>query len=246
MRSCKRVVSLLFVFIALFCFIPVSAFATDGTETLKLNTWYDMKGYSSNQVYKIKISTDTVLIANWKNNTETDNYASINVYADKECQKTVGNNLMGLKAKVSGSSGIVLYSGTYYIKMIDFNVEKKVKVKFQKKQVKSINKPNYCLATAISLKAKKKAVFAQTIQNNYQRWYRIKLTKNQVISIYGNFKYMNSCVLYDSNFNTIRYTEGNDGIVTDGIQTKGTYYLVMYDNISGLLKAGRYYSVFWK
>ena len=136
-----------------------------------------------------------------------------------------------------------MYPGTYYIKMYDG--KEKAQVRITKKTVKSINKQNYCARKAINLSKKKKVQFAQSKKDNYTRWYKIKITKNQSFSIYGYDGWYN---LYDSNFNEIRCREDYDTsvITTDGIQPKGTYYLALYDYVSSLLTTGKCYSIYWK
>ena len=155
-------------------------------------------------------------------------------------------SFLGSNEPAQGKEYFVLYKGTYYLKMYDW--DKKVKVKFTSKEVAPINKPNYCMSKAINLKAGKTATYAQTRKNNYPRWYKIKLTSPQTIKVYYTYRYIMhlNYELYDSNFNEIRTSRTDYGFQTDGVQAKGTYYLVTKNYISDVLTTGRYCSLYWK
>ncbi len=244
MKQSRRIVALLLALIIVSALLPVSSFAAYKYQNLKFNQWYKLKDYDYDKydtVYKIRVTADTAIIMNWKNQKDDDVYATI--YSDKECDESVEDILDSNKS--SGQNGVVLYPGTYYLRMHDD--KETTQVKFIKKSVKSINKPNYCLQNAISLKAKKQVEFAQTQKQNYDRWYKIKLTKSQKITITTN-KIPESYYIYDSNLNEIRCkgNSSNHTITTYGNQSKGTYYIVFYDNVSELYDNGHYHIFSWK
>ena len=111
------------------------------------------------------------------------------------------------------------------------------------------NKPNYCIQNAIQIKANRKAEFAQTKNQCYKRWYKIKLNKRQKITIpVVTSRFNLDCSLYDSNLNYIKCKENESThtITTYGEQAKGTYYLVFEDDFSELLDKGCYYGFYWK
>lgn len=240
MKHYQRIVVTLLVITTLLAVVPVSAFAAYRVEALKFNQWYSLKeGVKS--VYKVKVSSDTIIIATWKNN-HGDAHAAI--YTDKECDEDSLYYYVGYGSPVSGSDGVVLYPGTYYIYMYDN--DNKVQIKFAKKSNR-INKQNYCIGKAILMTKNKKYEFSQTKNGNYKRWYKIKLAKSQIITITGYEEY--DYTLYDSNFNEIncKYSKKNNTITTRGKQPKGIYYLALREeDLDSILDKGYYYSIYWK
>lgn len=243
MRRNKKISAILLVIIFVLTLLPISAFAEYRYESLQYNKWYKLQDlWGTMTIYKVKVSTDTVMMINWKNYNSEDNWGYGAFYTDRECDYSIGDSFLGFEKQSTGTKGVVLYPGTYFLRMYDG--KEKAQIRITKKTVKSMNKSNYCLQNAITLKAKKKAEFAQTRKNNYYRWYKIKLKKTQTVSIVGNIDWYD---LYDSNFNEIHCSRtGDDVIKTDGMQSPGTYYLVLYDYISSLIRAGKYYRVYWE
>lgn len=243
MRQSKRIFALLLVFITVLTLLPITASASYRYEALKFNSWYRLKDLSNTTtVYKLKVTTDTVIVVNWKNYNSDDHFGYGAFCTDKECDYSVGEIFLGFDCPRSGNTGMVLYRGTYYLMMYDGG--NTAQVKFTKKDVKSTNKQNYCLQNAVLLKAGKKAEFAQTKKYNYHRWYKIKLTKSQPITLYGNILWYD---IYDSNFNEIRSSwKGDNVISTEGTQSKGIYYLALHDYPSSLITSGKYYNFYWK
>ena len=242
MKRCRRTLFVMLVAITLISILPVSAFASYKVEPLKYNYWYSLKEDVST-VYKVKVTADTILTVNWKNNRGE---SSVIVYPDKECnESSIYRYLDSDYSKSSGTNGTVLYRGTFYIYMDDY--DNKAKVKFSKKP-NTINKQNYCISKAITMTKNKKYEYSQSKNINYKRWYKIKLTKSQEISIVGydrGYDY----TLYDSNFNRIncKYSENSRTITTRGKQPKGIYYLALHEeDLDYLMDKGYYYSIYWK
>ena len=118
-------------------------------------------------------------------------------------------------------------------------------VKFSAIKAVAVNKPNYCLGRAITVKAGKKVEIAQTKRDNYYRWYRIKLPNTQSITFSGLNKY--DFTLYDRNLNEISCSNRGDVCVTQGMQPKGAYYLeVNRAYLSDLAQKGEYTAFSWK
>lgn len=250
MKYTHRIIALILVIIMLLTILPFSALASYKYELLNLNKWYKLKDYSSDMtVYKMKVSTDTVCTFNWKDYGGSNYSFEIYFYTDKACKNQIAN--FSSVDQKSGSKSLVMYPGTYYIEMFDSAENSNTKVKVTEKTVSSINKPNYCLTRAITLAKKKKAEFAQTKKEYYPRWYKIKLSKSQAISIFGygdGWEYggESNYELYDDNYNEIR-CEMNDGVITTyGVQKKGTYYLVLSSYLSDLLHTGKCFKIYWK
>lgn len=245
MKHSQKAVLLMLVLISVLAILPVPAFATYKYEALQFDKWYALDAYSDSMtVYKLKITDDTIVYVNWKDYDDSDdNWGYGEFYRDKKCQQPVSlGGMNSFLTEKSGRRGFALYKGTYYVQM--FDRARRAKAIFSKKRTNVINKPNYCLSNALHVKRRKKIEIAQTKANNYDRWYKIVLTKKQKITISGDFRQydiINSCDLYDSNFNSIRCTYTDGTVETDGKQPKGTYYLVVKDSIYTLLEQGKYY-----
>lgn len=247
MRRSRRIVALLLALIIVSALLPVSSLAVYKYQNLKFNQWYRLQkaelddDYEYNlTIYKVKVTTDTLIMVNWKNQVKDSAYASIHSEkgcTDEELFWLIGNG-------DAGSRGIVLYPGTYYIRMYDDN--NKTQVKFTKKSIASVNKPNYCLQKSITLKANKKAALVHTKKYNYDHWYKIKLPKNKKVTFFFN-DLPGWYVFYDSNLNEIRCKENNSNntITTYGVQSKGTYYIVLGISVSDVLDKGRYHEFYW-
>jgi len=243
MKQSRKAVLFILTAIFILSLFPAGCLAVYKVQPLKTNQWYSLQDSSGDMpVYKIKVSSDTVLIVEWRKYKTDGNFAYGSICADRACNNEVAS-FLGISVPGSGTTGCVLYPGTYYIRMYDGN--EKAQVRINKKPAKSVNRQNNCVGKAIGLSKNKKAEFAQSRNDNYTRWYKIRLTKEQPISIYG---YDSWYELYDSNFNEIRCTADyeNGVITTDGIQSKGTYYLALHDYISSLLRAGKYCRIYWK
>lgn len=242
MRNCRKAAALMIFVIILVTLLPMSACASNKVEPMKYNYWYILKDDIST-VYKVKVTADTLFVVNWTNNRGG---SYVTVYPDKECEENSIYNILGDDYSMnSGTKGLVLYRGTYYIYMKDY--DNKVKVKFLKK-ANTINKQNYCISKAITMTKNKKYEYSQSKKINFTRWYKIKLTKSQEISIVG-YDSEYGYKLYDSNFNTVncKYSEKNRTITTRGKQPKGIYYLSLYEkDLDSLMDKGYYYSIYWK
>ena len=133
-----------------------------------------------------------------------------------------------------------------------YDDKQKTQVKITKKSIKSINKNNYCIGKAITMSKNKKYDIAQTINENYRRWYKISLPKTQELTIYGySMDEMNDgfYALYDSNYNELGcvYNYNKKTIKARGKQKKGTYYFVVYEcSFREIADNGKYYSIGWK
>ena len=245
MKLNQRFLSL--VIIILLALLPASAFASNASsiasnkvETLNFGQWYELK--EDDEVYKVNIKADTVIIADWKNQ-KGEGFVSI--YPDRDCNEDRIYSLLDSDDATSGSDGVVLYSGIYYIKMGDW--DEKASVRFTQRTANTINKPNYCKNKAITMKKNKKYMVSQTKKENYKRWYKIKLTGSQIISITG-YGY-NSYALYDKNLNRIncKVNEKTATISTRGKQPSGTYYFVINEeDLEDILDKGWFYTLSWK
>ena len=242
MNRSRKLVALILAVLLLVATLPAAGLADSfKVQALKLNQWYSLRPYSDNMtIYKLKVTGDTVVSFNWKD-INTEGWSSFSIYRDKTCNDQLTYH--GIYEAASGSGAFVLYSGTYYIQM--FDSEERGKVKFSTKKAVTVNKPNYCMSRAITVKAGKNVEIAQTKSDNYYRWYRIKLPQTQSITFNGLEQY--DFTLYDRNLNEISCSDHGDACVTQGLQPKGTYYLeIDRAYLSDLAQKGEYTAFSWK
>ena len=243
MNHTRKLFALMLAVLLLLAALPAAGLADSfKVQSLKLNQWYSLQDYSGNMtIYKLKVTGDTIVSINWKNIKTNNNFAYLSINRDKSCDDTIASS--GIYDTSSGTLGYVLYPGTYYIQMYDG--KESGKVKFSTKKPVTVNKPNYCMGKAITVKAGKKVEIAQTKRDNYYRWYRIKLPKTQSITFSGLEQY--GFTLYDRNLNEISCSKRGDVCVTQGMQPKGTYYLeVNRAYLSNLAQKGVYTAFSWK
>lgn len=130
----------------------------------------------------------------------------------------------------SKTQKFAIEKGTYYFKV---DGAAKIKYKFTKEPYKT----NYCANKAILLKKNKTVDIVNTPNNTYDRWYKIKLTKKQVLKYWvkdANGVSVDVAV-YDSNMAPIYMTGDNEDTTlyrSHGKLKKGTYYVC----ISGYIK----------
>ena len=242
MNRTRKLVALMLAVLLLLATLPAAGLADSyKVQPLKLNQWYSLRDYSnSTTIYRIKVTGDTIVFFNWKG-IKTDTLAYIRVNRDKSCNDEIAH--YDISEAASGSGAFILYSGTYYIWMYD-NKESG-KIKLGTKKAVTVNKPNYCMSKAITVKASKNVEIAQTKSDNYYRWYRIKLPKTQSITFSGLNQY--DFTLYDRNLNEISCSNRGDVCVTQGMQPKGTYYLeISRAYLSDLAQKGEYTAFSWK
>ena len=238
MNRTRKLIALMLAVLLLLTTLPAAGLVDSyKVETLKLNQWYRFQDYDEHMtIYRLKVSGETVLNYSWKNGHD----AYLSVYRDKACEDEVTYTYI---EETTGSSAFVLYSGTYYIRLYDYS--ERNTIKFSAKKVATVNKPNYCLGKAITVKAGKKVEIAQTKSDNYYRWYRIKLSKTQSITFSGIWQY--GFTLYDRNLNEISCSNRGDVCVTQGLQPKGTYYLeINRASLYELSETGKYTAFSWK
>lgn len=242
MNHTRKLVALMLAVLLLLATLPTAGLADSfKVQTLKLNQWYNLRPYSDNMtIYKLKVTGDTIVSFNWKD-INTEGWSSIHIYRDKTCNDQLAYH--SIYEATAGSGGFVLYSGTYYIQMYDG--KESGQVKFSTKKAVTVNKPNYCMSKAITVKARKKMEIAQTKSDNYYRWYRIKLSNTQSITFSGLKHY--DFTLYDRNLNEISCSDREDVCVTQGMQPKGTYYLEVHRAyLSNLAQKGEYTAFSWQ
>ena len=149
----------------------------------------------------------------------------------------------------SAKQTFVVEKGTYHITNCKDN--KPVRLKYSIKKIQSQNQSNYRKSKAVILKKNKNLSVLQTFDENYYRWYKIKVTKTQKIRIIGkrtstvgeiNNKAVSVATwtayghllmdypfgdlfIYDSKGKLVECKNAKDGIITQKAVSKGTYYI---------------------
>jgi len=240
MKRNQRILALMLVIITLFTLLPVSALASSKVQTLKFGKWYNKLDELSDDgnteiIYKIEMKTDSPIKVDIKSS------AFIFLYRDKECKYKIREWYRDDTDEI-----VILYRGTYYAKMYNLYPQQEAAIRISAKKMK--NKPNYCARKAITMAKNKVYQIGQTLNENYVRWYKIKLTKSQVISIIKDIPYFRITV-YDSDFESIdcKYNDETHILATRGRQPKGTYYISIGEDVFDSLKYfGKYYTLSWK
>ena len=163
-------------------FLPIKAEAATWKQ-ITPGTGIALTNYNSGTYYyKLSLKEDSFVKVHWNGNADFDYYGY--VYKDSNFTKSLGSIYANT---ATGDRYIALKRGTYYVKMYDgFSKTPTVRVSFNVTTSASLDKGNYCASKAASLKASTKVTVAQTPNYNYTRWYKVKLTKNQKLTIYSS------------------------------------------------------------
>ena len=156
---------------------------------------------------------------------------------------------MEIFSPASGKDGFVLHSGTYYVGI--FNVIKGAKVKFSTVKASPLRKTNTTKAKAISLSSGKKAEIIIDKKNKSARWYKLKLTKKQALSLYINrnhYMYEGELTLYNSKLKKVALKEDweKQRYVSKSKLDKGTYYVKVTADSDLFPDCGAYCRLYWK
>ena len=258
MKLAKKALVLLLVLATLVSVIALPAEAATSSITVTSGKTYSLKtNYSYNSsgdrvknktYYKLTLDADSVVKVAWSKNTADK--ASIIFYSNSARDKTV--RYVNTYEKTSGSENLALKKGTYYLDMYDgysnSDYTATTKVTITVTPATEINKSNYCKAKASSLSKDTYVTVAQTPNYSYARWYKIKLTAKQVVTIYTNDNMGYKVRLYDASMNRISCTSGSKKVVSQDKLASGTYYIYVTDttSFSGQGRLGEYIRLKWK
>lgn len=110
---------------------------------------------------------------------------------------------------------------------------------------------NYCRARATSLKAGAKTGIFFTCGYEYDRWYKVSLTRNKTITV--TFKqldtgsdYQNGFNIYDSQGDEVNCPELTKTSYRTGTLRKGTYYIRVWRDLYENEYFGRIVQVMWR
>ncbi len=192
--------------------------------TAKQNTWYTPKTIDSkwngsdfvwtNYRYKITVPAGSYVRVTFKSD---DGW--IEIYKTLAGQKEIMN--VGSSSDSVKTYNFVLPKGTYFLRGYE-------KYRFKYQFIKYKNKANYKASKAVWLKAGKKTAVVQSRGHNYDRWYKIKLTKKKRVTVWGP----EDVAIYDAKHQYVRVTkdynaDGNKHSSYDKLKA-GTYYIRVF------------------
>ena len=222
MKQMQRTVALVLALVVVMAAFSTGALAADSyrVETLKKGTWYKLpSGSSDNTIYKLALSTDSIVTVKWKGNKTGE--AILYFYPNTKCDDYIKHCIYDKEP--SGSEMVPLTKGTYYIQMYEYKEEPTTQVKVTVQ--KAVNQNNYCRAKAVSLKPNKTVKIAQTADYCYDRWYRIRLNSKKTVTITTNEGNADYIRLYDSKMQRVDCTSGSRKVITEDPIKKGTYFI---------------------
>jgi len=220
MKQTSRVFALLLAALLLLAVIPAPSLAAARIVTMQKDYWYGLKSVKKDSTYyKLNLSSDSIVTVYWRNVNE---WAGVTFYSRASgsagiCEASIHER--------NGSAAVALAKGTYYIRM-GYDGEKGSSIPQVRVIVKKpVNKANYSKSKAVALSANTKVRIAQTDNNSYDRWYRIKLTKKKVVTLKAPQHYTSSILLYNSKSEKIACKRGEYKIVSKNALSAGTYYI---------------------
>lgn len=199
----------------------MSAFASSDYKysALKADKWYNLKEEYPKTVYKVKISDTSIVTINWRGNKNGEFHVVF--YADKACSNEAYSTYYIHDTK--GLEGFSLSRGTYYVLMENNAGVKSLQAKIR--ITKAVDKGNYSKAKAVSLAANRTVQIAQSPDCCYTRWYRIKLTKKQSVTITTSDYDANKVFMFGADMKLIKCAKGDSKVVTDNNLSAGTYFI---------------------
>ena len=226
MKISKTIIILL-MSCMLFSVIPMHAQAATKKiyKTIVSGKSFNVKDVTSTDnttVYKLSLKHDSIVKIN-------HNYyggLTTSLYYDKELKK--GRDYFD---DIFNNAKITMASGTYYFVFKPYDASANIKFTITP-YTKYKDRKNYSRATSYKLKTKTWETVTQTPNNNYVRWYRISLTKNQVIHVNRPKNSSLEIKLYNSRMEApeiFSYTN-KDLFITQDKQPKGTYYIKVSEN----------------
>lgn len=242
MKRIQRTAALLLALLMILAACSTAALAATNYKviTLKKGTWIKLPYGNTDKIYKLVLSSDSIVTVNWKDNKNDYGYAYL--YPDTKCEESI-TDLIDYEG-AAGTRFVALSKGTYYIRMYDYAEKPTTQIKVTVQ--KAINKANYCRAKAIALKPNVTVKIAQTPDYNYDRWYKITLSKKKTVTITTNDEMADCIRLYDSKMREVECTSGSRKVITEDPIAKGTYFIRVscgsYYNSEYL---GRYITMKW-
>ena len=196
----------------------------------KQNTWYVPKTFTYSHNGNDIIST----FYRYKINVPANYYITLSlkktnggIYIYNSLTTNWEKYFMGYDS-YSGKKtfNIVLPKGIYYFGNYGYSSNSVGAFKY--KFTKYVNKANYKASKALAWNAGKKVTIVQSPGHNYERWYKVRLTKKKRITVYG----AENIELYDAKHQYVEMTgnEYSDGTVFSSYDKlkAGTYYIRIF------------------
>ena len=203
----------------LLCSAPSMAASPNRVKTLKTNTWFNIPNTDSADNYKLKLNADSIVTFSWRRCTD---YVGL-ILNDSP---SGGGYLYQIEAfTAKGSQAIALSKGTYYIAVEQVGPDDEPPAQGKFTVEKAVNQKNYSRSTAISLASGKTLKIAQTPANSYDRWYKIKLNKTQVITVATNAGNGKRVTIYNAKGRKLACKTSSRETVTKSKYKAGTYYI---------------------
>lgn len=241
-NALKHLICIALVFIITSRFVPLRASAYSDTYTYRITSLgqkktvtqkRDIERYNDNTytyaytyyMYKINVPANGYLrIASSASSKEIKIYKSIDKTEEIDWQYE--NNVATLKG--SRVYYRILPRGYYYI-----HADAGTKFNWSFNRKKTVY--NYCRAKAVGLKAAAKTGVYFTCGYEYDRWYRVTLTRNKTITVTFNrldtdYSSLNGFNIYDSQGKNINCPELTKTSYRTGTLRKGTYYICVWSN----------------
>lgn len=246
MKHFQRSAALLLILLTLLTMLPTAGLAAPKVKALKYNTWYaaQQPNPDSMTVYKLKLSAESVIYVSWKNASSRSGFAEVDFCRDVDCSYVVAG--VEYYAPSSGKSAVVLYPGTYYVAIM--NDVRGSKVKLSAMNASKLSPSNTASTRAISINAGKATEVIFDKKNSKPRWYKLRLTRNQAVTVFGN---CSGLTMYDSKLKRIAVRQGWDSKkavekrTTKSKLAKGTYLIKVRNDMS-VSECGSFYSFYWK
>lgn len=224
MKRIQKTLALLLATLTLFSALSVPALAATKykTVTMKRGTWYKVPSLNKEKkIYKLVLDADSIVTVHEKQNKTKQTVFLI--FNNKKNLNS--NNIYGFdfSIKKEGSFPVPLSKGTYYIRMFDYSNKPSTQIKVTVE--KAVNKTNYCMSKAITLKANQLIKIAQTADHSYDRWYKITLSKKKEVIITTNEDHADYIRLYDAKMNRIDCAYGSTKVITEEQIPQGTYFI---------------------
>ena len=242
MKTLKKLLAASIAIIMLFCTVGMALTASAATKDLQSGKTVKV---TSNGYYKISVPGEGCITLTAK--ASASGYDSVG--ADIELLNSKKNSfvegsydddisLFAWGETESETIKAAVSKGTYLVKVTDFSKDGSGKLTISYTYQKITQPTNYTIGRSAAVASGKKVMIYQTQQNNFDRWYKIKLTSNKKISVFTSESASYEIGLYDSEGNEMKLSSANIKEGHKSVSTKlakGTYF-VCIDKVSGVNK----------
>ncbi len=236
----RKFIAVLLIFLVVALPIGTALAETTTYVPLKMKKDYKLKpSTESTDIYKLNLTSDSIVILKWMNNTEFS--AGIEIYKNKEC--TIGVAHPWIRDKEKGSGQLTIPKGKYYIKMYDDNAKSIVSFNC----MKLTTPKNISPAKATKLAANKTAYAALLPMQTKACWYKFSVSKRKNITFYFNSFNGYNFMLYDEDMRSAGGMSAGSGEYSiDRLLSRGVYYIAVISTGAASKYCGDAVSIKWK